>query len=134
MCAGPEIMLIAGLAQSAGGVIQGFDAASQYEDRANQILESSKDQMRQGSKARERRRGAQSAAFAKGGVKMTGTAKVFTQQQIEQDEQELLKQKYNAQLEIKDTFKQAQEARTQGIVSGISGATGAVSNFNQLSS
>lgn len=125
MCTGAEIMFAGQIAGALGGASSAFDVAGQYEDRANQILESSKEQMRQTSKQQSRRQSLQRAAYAKSGVKLTGTAKVFTQQQIEQDEAELMKQKYNAQLSVSDELKKSQEAKMQGITGLISGGISA---------
>ena len=131
MCTGLEIMAVASVAQGIGGFMQGQQAAGQYEKRAGQILESSKQEMRQTGKAQARRLGSQKTGYAKAGVAMTGSAATFTQEQMKQDELELLTQKYNAQLGIQDEFAKAKESRMQGIKSLIGGGAGATSALMQ---
>lgn len=122
MCTGAEIMAVGSVVKGVGGMASKFSLANDYEDRATDILESSKDTMQRSSKVRERRRGVMRAAYAKGGVEMTGTARTLTDEQIRADEKELLRQKYNAQLEVSQAYEQAQEARKQGIFSLVGGA------------
>lgn len=116
MCTGAEILAVAGAVKSVGKAASAFSLANDYEDRASDILASSKDAMRQSSKGRERARGRLRAAYAKSGVEMTGTAKVMTQEQIRQDEMELLKERYNAQLKVTSEYQRADEARKGGLM------------------
>jgi len=121
MFTGLEIMAIAGLAQGVGGFLSGQDTANQYTDQAGQILESAKQGMRKTAKAQSRRLGSQKAGYAVAGVAQSGSAEVLSNEQIKQDELEILTQKYNAQLGIKQSFQQANQARMQGTMSLIKG-------------
>lgn len=130
MCTGAELMGFGSIITGAGKGASAFSLANNYEDRAKDILASSLDSMRQGAKGRERARGRLRAAYAKSGVTMTGTAKTLTQEQIRQDELELLKEKYNAQLEVTSAYEKADEARKGGIMSMV---TGGITGGKELS-
>jgi hypothetical protein len=117
------LLFAASAAKGVGDFMQGQDAANQYEKRAGQILESSKQNMRQTGKAQARRLGSQKAGYSKAGVAMTGSPLAFTEEQMKQDELEILTQKYNAQLGIGDEFNKAKESRVKAIGGLVGGLT-----------
>ncbi len=131
MCTGAEIMAVASVVQGVGALKQSEDLASQYERRADQILESSKEQMRQGAKGRERARSRLRAGYGKAGVTMTGTAKKLEEEQIRQDEMELLKQKYNAEIAVVEQQGAADEVRRSGLRKAIGYGTQGIGGLAQ---
>lgn len=85
--------------------------------QAGEILANAKEEMAQLSKAQDRRRGVTKAVYGKAGVELTGTPqKLFEQQDIE-NEKELLKIKYNADLEAGDLLREAKAIKKKGLKS-----------------
>jgi len=123
---------LSGVGSVVGGVgdlLAGTGEAKAHRKRMGRIMESTRDQLNQMDKAQSRRRGAQRAAYGKAGVKLTGSAKRLMEEQLKEDELELLKTKYNAQLKIDDAKDSAKSAINQGLMGLGQGIFDAVSTF-----
>ncbi|MCG8394196.1 MAG: hypothetical protein MI745_14050 [Pseudomonadales bacterium] len=118
MCLGPEAFFIA---QVAGTALQGIGAARAGEAEAEargrnagRILAESKIKQEQTKQAQERRRGATRAAFAKAGVRITGSAKRLIEEQIEQDELQLFSIQQQGNIEAEGEIQRGAEAVRRG--------------------
>lgn len=114
MCTGAEILFIGQSVQAVGGLLSAGNEASQYSNRAGEILANAKEEVEHTSKIQERRRGGIRAAYGKSGVKLAGTAKKFIDAQIKEDERELLSIRYNASLQAKDSIAKASSVKVKG--------------------
>lgn len=123
MCTGFEILAGANFVKGVGGFLAGKDEEKQRKSRVGEILESSKQEMKQTARAQSRRIGSQKAAFGKAGVKLKGSAAKFIEEQRRQDEIELLNQQFNTELDVRTELQKGRQARTRGALSLVSGVT-----------
>lgn len=107
---------------AAGNFLSAQDTAKQQAKQAGEILANAKEEAKQTSKAQQRRRGAMRAAYAKQGVKVTGTAAVLIDEQVRQDDLELLKIKHNAQLQADAKIAEAKQTKQKALIDLIGGA------------
>jgi hypothetical protein len=115
-----------------GSIVSGQNQSSQYEKRAIQIGDNARSQIRQTSKALDRRRGATAAAYGKQGVTLKGTAGRYLQEQIMQDELELLNIQKGAMVNIENEITKADESRRTGILGGAQGSIRAYGKYKEV--
>ena len=108
MCVSATAVLGAGMGMSAMGKFSsGVDYAYDVAGQAGQILDSAKADGEQLQKSQKRRLSGMRAAYAKSGVKLTGTAKKLIEEQVREDDLESVKLKYNAQIASKQKLSEA---------------------------
>jgi len=134
MCTGMEMMGFAGLAQGASGAMTANSEAGQYKTRAGQVLQSGMQEIDQAAYQQSRYRGEQKAAYGKSGVKMTGSAKTLTDEQLLQDEKTLLTMKYNTMLGVQDNLNAYKSKKGEATNALLTGAfKGGVSAYSSYS-
>jgi hypothetical protein len=105
--------LIKAGAEAYGAVSTSKEAQKQAGVRMAQVAFGSDIEKAQAQQVQERRLGANRAAFAKSGVKVTGSARRLLDEQIKQDEIELLKIKHNKDVNISNLQREARAARKE---------------------
>lgn len=96
--------------------------AKQRGVRMAQINAASDIAQKQTEQVQERRLGANRAAFAQSGVKMTGTAKRLLEEQVKQDEIELLKIRHERNVRLgeeRNALKQIKFGAKQGVMDAL---------------
>lgn len=121
MCSGAEILAAGQFVGGAGDFIGGQSEADSQEARAGDILASARDDMERTAAQQRRRRGVQKTAFGMSGVRLKGSAKTLTEEQIRLDEAELVRKAHNAKIAIKSSFEKAESAKTKGLFGLASG-------------
>jgi hypothetical protein len=106
------------------------EAQKQAGVRMAQVAFGSDIEKAQAEQMQDRRLGANRAAFAKSGVKVTGSAKRLLDEQIKQDEIELLKIKHNKDVNISNLQREVRAARKEAQQK----AGGAFANMDVLNS
>lgn len=132
MCTGAEIMIAASVAQGVGGMMSSSSEAKQYKTRAGQVLKSGMQEIDQAAYEQERYRGSQRAAIGKAGIKMSGTAKTLTDEQLMQDEKTLLTMKYNTMLGVKDNTNAYKAKKMEGFNALMGGLAQGAGQYQSL--
>lgn len=122
MCTGAELLFGAQAAGAVGGLMQDSNKAFGKAKQAGQILANAKADQQQASISQGRRAAFTRAAYAASGVKQTGTPLIFQEQQARQDEEELLRIRYNANVEAKDLVKAAKAGQKAAFANFIKDA------------
>ena len=129
MCTGAEVALAAGVMKGGGGILGGFQASSEASKISTQIKDQAKATLKQTARQQEARRGAMRTAYAKAGVKRTGTAKLTLDEQIYQDELMLNEIANNAIRSIKKTSRAGRHAMYKGAIGGAGQIASSAINF-----
>jgi hypothetical protein len=116
-----ELMAISAGAQGISGMLSSNGEAKQYKTRANQVLQSGMQEIDQTAYEQSRYRATQKSAYGKAGVKLTGSAKTVTDEQLMQDEKTLLTMKYNTMLGVKDNLNAYKSKKMEGVNALVSG-------------
>lgn len=125
MCDPATALMIGGqVLKGIGGFEESKAEVGRAGRRAAQIEFDAEVREKQLRQQQSRRRGATRAAFAKGGVKVKGTAKRLIEEQIRQDELELLKNRHRASVATRAEEDKAASAKLEGIGSIVSAGLG----------